>query len=87
MTTNDLIFTNNVYELRKKYGISQEKMATDLNIGRRTIGKIENGSQNPSLEMVYRISAYFMLQIPEIFPLFENVHLASFQEFTEKEGS
>ena len=49
----DLIYSNNVYTLRTELGISQDKMAADLEISRRSISKIENGDQNPSLEMVY----------------------------------
>ena len=45
----DLIYSNNVLELRTKLGISQEKMAKDLDISRRSISKIENGEQNASL--------------------------------------
>ena len=73
----DLIYSNRVYELRKGHGISQDKMAADLDISRRTISKIENGEQNPSLDIVYRISAYFNLLIPEVFPLAKEIHLAS----------
>ncbi len=65
----DLIYINNVYELRKENNISQEKMATDLGISRRSISKIENSDQNLSLEMAYRIAAYFQKMIPEVFPL------------------
>lgn len=43
----DLIYSNNVYALRTELGISQDKMAADLEISRRTISKIENGEQNP----------------------------------------
>jgi putative transcriptional regulator len=46
-------------------------MAEDLGVSRRTISKIENCDQNLSLEMAYRISAYFNLLIPEVFPLTE----------------
>ena len=47
----DLIYQNNVYDLRKEQKISQDKMAADLGISRRSISKIENGDQNLSLEM------------------------------------
>ena len=80
----DLIYSNRVYELRKDHSISQDKMAADLDISRRTISKIENGEQNPSLDIVYRISAYFNLLIPEVFPLAKEIHLASFEEYSEK---
>ncbi len=61
-------YTNRLFELRKENNISQERLATDLGISRRSISKIENGEQNPSLDMAYRFSAYFQLMIPDIFP-------------------
>lgn len=79
-----LIYSNRVYELRRDLGISQDKMAADLAISRRTISKIENGEQNPSLDIVYRISAYFNRMIPEVFPLAKETHLASFEEYSQK---
>jgi putative transcriptional regulator len=77
----DLIYSNNVYALRTELGISQDKMAADLEISRRTISKIENGEQNPSLEIVYRISAYFKRLVPEVFPINNKTHLRSHDEF------
>ena len=67
----DLIYSNNVHDLRKDRKISQNKKAEDLGVSRRTINKIENCDQNLSPEMAYRISAYFNLLIPEVFPLTE----------------
>lgn len=61
----DLIYSNNVYNLRKDHKISQDKMAADLGISRRTISKVENGEQNLSLEMAYRIAAYFELMVQD----------------------
>ena len=72
----DLIYSNNVLELRTKLGISQEKMAKDLDIS-----KIENGEQNASLEMVYRISAYFKMLVPDVFPLCDDTKLRAHDEF------
>lgn len=63
----DLIYSNNVYILRKDRKISQDKMAADLGISRRTISKVENGEQNLSLEMAYRIAAYFELMVQDVF--------------------
>ena len=79
----NLIYQNNVYELRRDRNISQERMASDLGISRRSISKIENGDQNLSLEMAYRIAAYFGKLIPEVFPLLEE-HLPSLSEMMEK---
>lgn len=65
----DLIYSNNVYVLRKERNISQETMANELGISRRSISKIENGEQNLSLEMAYRIATYFNLLVQDVFPL------------------
>ncbi len=80
----DLIYSNNVYALRTELGISQDKMATDLEISRRTISKIENGEQNPSLEMVYRICAYLERMVPDVFPLLDTTHLPTYRECLDK---
>lgn len=64
----DLSYSNNILELRQKKHLSQNKMAEDLGISRRTISMIENGEQNVSLDYAYRISAYFNLLVQEVFP-------------------
>ena len=64
----DLTYSNNIYDLRKRNHINQNKMADDLGINRRTISLIENGEQNVSLDYAYRISAYFNLLVQEVFP-------------------
>ena len=65
----DLIYSNCVLELRKEKHVSQSKMAKDLDISRRTISLIENQEQNVSLEIAYRISAYFGRMVTEVFPM------------------
>ena len=79
----NLIYQNHVQELRKGQKISQDKMATDIGVSRRSISNIEKGKQNLSLEMAYRISAYFEKLIPEVFPLLVD-HLPSLEELKEK---
>ena len=75
-----MIYSNNVYELRKQCKISQEKLARDLDISRRSVSKIENGEQNLSLEMAYRIAAYFERLIQEVFPLLVGEKLTTLSE-------
>ena len=79
-----MIYSNRIYSLRKKNHISQEQMARDLCISRRSIGKIEKGEQNLSLEMAYRIAAYFEKVIPEVFPLLSGERMVHFSEFQDK---
>ena len=75
-----MIYSNNVYELRKQCKISQEKLARDLDISRRSVSKIENGEQNLSLEMAYRIASYFERLIQEVFPLLAEEKLTTLSE-------
>ena len=65
----DLIYTNNISDIRKDRKISQDKMAEEIGISRRTLSKIENSDQNLSLEMAYRIAIYFDMLVPEMFLL------------------
>ncbi|WP_206099962.1 helix-turn-helix transcriptional regulator [Oribacterium sp. C9] len=65
----ELIYSNIIHDLRKERKISQNKLAEDLGISRRTISMIENGEQNVSLDYAYRISAYFNLLVQDVFPV------------------
>ena len=58
---------NRVEELRKARGIKQEELAMALEVSRQTIGSIENGRYNPSIELAFKLSRYFGLAIEEIF--------------------
>lgn len=62
---------NNVRRLRKEKGITQLKMASDLQVTRQTFSAIENNKYNPSLELALKITQYFNLPIDEIFKLQE----------------
>ena len=65
----DLVYSNNVYDLRTEKHKTQDDMARDLGISRRTISKIENDDQNISLEMACLIAAYFGLLVSDVFPI------------------
>ena len=80
-----LLYSNNVYELRKECNISQDKMAHDLEISRRSISKIENGEQNLSLDMAYRIACYFGKLIPDVFPLLSEENLITLSKILSKD--
>ena len=45
---------------------SIRSLAKDLGISRRAISKIEKGEQNPSLDMAYRIAAYYNLSVQDV---------------------
>lgn len=81
-----MIYSNNLYELRKQCKISQEKLARDLDISRRSVSKIENGEQNLSLEMAYRIAAYFEKLVQEVFPILSGEKLLTLSETKSSNG-
>lgn len=58
---------NRLEEIRKQQGIRQEKLATDLEVSRQTIGSLENGRYNPSIILAFKIARYFGMSIEEIF--------------------
>lgn len=58
---------NRLEELRKQRGIKQEELASALEVSRQTIGSLENGRYNPSIQLVFKIARYFHMTIEEIF--------------------
>ncbi len=64
---------NRLEELRKSRGIKQEDLAEALEVSRQTIGSLENGRNNPSILLPFKIARYFGMTIEEIFIYEENV--------------
>ena len=62
---------NHIKEIRLKRGITQVKMAEDLQITRQTITAIEKNKYHPSLELALKLIAYFDVPIEEMFYLEE----------------
>ena len=58
---------NRLRELREARGISQEELASVLEVSRQTIGSLENGRYNPSILLAFKIAKYFNLTIEDIF--------------------
>lgn len=50
---------NHIKEIRVQRGITQMKMAEDLQITRQTITAIEKHKYNPSLELALKLIRYF----------------------------
>lgn len=63
---------NNIKQIRINRGITQIKMAEDLQVTRQTINAIEKNKYNPSLELALKLVRYFELPIEEIFILKED---------------
>ncbi|HEX2945676.1 MAG TPA: helix-turn-helix transcriptional regulator [Clostridia bacterium] len=58
---------NRLEEIRKMRGIKQEDLAAALEVSRQTIGSLENGRYNPSINLAFKIARYFSMSIEEIF--------------------
>ena len=59
---------NNLLFFRQQANISQSSLAEAVDCSRRTIGCIEQGIHDPSIQMAYRIAAYFEVATEMIFP-------------------
>ena len=54
---------NRLEELRKQRGIKQEDLANALEVSRQTIGSLENGRYNPSIQLAFKIARYFNMSM------------------------
>lgn len=50
-------------EIRKSKGISQLKMAMDLNTNQNTISRYETGEREPGITELIRIADYFNISV------------------------
>jgi len=58
---------NNLRVLRAMRNITQENLASNLNVTRQTIHAVENDKYNPSLELAFKIAKYFETTIEKVF--------------------
>ena len=55
MNKSTIDFVNRIKSIRKEKGLSQIELAKRCHVPQSTIGRIENHSMNPSLDMVMSI--------------------------------
>lgn len=71
---------NRIAVLRAERRLSRQDLADAIAINYQTVGYLERGDYNPSLELAFRISEFFKLPIEAIFsrepfrPLSEQVY-------------
>ncbi len=53
--------------LRAERDLSRQQLADALGINYQTIGYLERGDYNPSLELAFRIAEYFGLPLEAVF--------------------
>lgn len=77
---NQLPLYNRLKVLRVERGMSRQQLAEVLEVNYQTVGYVERGDYNPSLELAFRMGEYFGLPIEAIFsreplrPLSEEVY-------------
>ncbi len=58
---------NRLRDLRREYGLTQDKLADDLDVTRHTILALEVGRYVPSIELALQIASYFDQPLESIF--------------------
>lgn len=58
---------NNIEKYRVEKGVTQEKMAADLNVSQAAVAQWESGKRNPPLKKAKQISDYLGKSIDKIF--------------------
>lgn len=62
------MFQNNLQSIRKQHKFTQEKLADEVGICRKTLSKIERGTQEPSLYIAYQLVHVLGEDLETIFP-------------------
>lgn len=52
--------------LRKKYNISQQDLADDADIDKKTVQRIENSQINPSLDILFSLAFALKITLSEL---------------------
>ena len=58
---------NNIKELREKSSMTQDDLASLVDVSRQTIISLEKGRYNPSIILAYKIASVFKKLIEEVF--------------------
>ena len=58
---------NEIATYREREGLSQGALATEVGVSRQTINAVERDRYDPSLELAFKLAAYFECRIKDIF--------------------
>jgi putative transcriptional regulator len=61
------LIRNRITVLRAERGLSRQQLADALGINYQTVGYLERGEYNPSLELAFRIAEHFALPLEAVF--------------------
>lgn len=65
----DEIIHNRIHMLRVERRISRRQLADDLNVHYQTVGYLERGEYNPSLQLALKIAQYFEVPVEFLFSI------------------
>jgi len=86
------VLHNRIAVLRAEHGLSRQQLADAVDVNYQTIGYLERGDYNPSLELAFRLGEVFGVPIEAIFsrqpfrPMSEELYGGQ-QERKEAHGS
>jgi putative transcriptional regulator len=58
---------NSLDEYRDAFGISQRELAEHVEVTRQTINAIEGDRYDPSVELVFKLAAFFECAVEDLF--------------------
>lgn len=58
---------NSVPERRERQGLSQGELASAVGVSRQTINAVERDRYDPSLELAFKLAAFFECEIEALF--------------------
>ena len=58
---------NRISVLREERGLSRKELAEIIGVNYQTVGYLERGEYNPSLDLAFRISEHFGLPVEAVF--------------------
>lgn len=58
---------NSLDEYRAEFGLSQRELADHVEVTRQTINAIERDRYNPSVELVFKLAAFFECVVEDLF--------------------
>ncbi len=67
MPETKLTIYNRLSVLRAERGLSRQELADAVGVNYQTVGYLERGDYNPSLELAFKLSDFFGLPIEIIF--------------------
>lgn len=58
---------NDIQSYRERAELSQGELATAVGVSRQTINAVERNRYDPSLELAFKLAAFFECQIEDLF--------------------